>query len=585
MANRQFNPFYRFALVAIVTASMSGLVSPSFADDLAVNSTPETTASTEVAPIETPVAPAAEETPQKEVSAAVEPATLVVPAPLPEPAPAAPAAPIQEHPAAELAGPVTDQTLVVAAPPSGVAAEVPAETGPVVVQTPSFSLDAFAISSQVYGTGYFTIQQTNPFASNGHQLTATINGNGSFVGTFRERTLSFSTDAQHGGFSTEYVMCVPEGVLITVTDAAGNVVASKVGPGNTRQGASVLPRYCPGAPTEPTKETVIVTPEGADVTLAGEGIRGSVVPKGTPGVVYTVDKPDAFEGVVTVTATPAPEDASFKYVFPVGVTTSWTYDLGVYTDPKPVDPNPGNDPADVGSYSSGTFAPTGTDPYIYGGTLTAKGEFGRDANISFVVTDASGKELSSKDDFGPWDGKDPLSLDQVNLAAHCGKTITWAWLETSTSENASSQVVLFHGSIALAACPPNPSDGSDGSEDGEGDHENGGWVPDDTDQPGGWNGHVGGPGFYGPGHPDNVNGQPVVMTPVVLAGVEASAVPETDSTPLASVGSGEINSDASDTSDDTLAKTGLNASMVPIALLLLIAGLLMLRRRGTAVVK
>jgi LPXTG-motif cell wall-anchored protein len=543
---------------------VAGLVSPSFAtDDI-------TALATEAATTDTTAAPAAEETPQKEVSAAVEAATPVAVAPLSEPAPAAPAAPIQEQKAAEVIVPAPAAPVKEPLVADIVASAVPTEPEPIVVAAPSFSLDASPISSQVYGTGVFMIQQTNPLASNSHQLTATINGYGSFAGTFRETTLSFSTDAQHGGFSTEYVMCVPEGVLITVTDAAGNIVASKVGPGNTRPGAAVLSRYCPDgvAQQPPTKETVFVTPEEPAVKLASEGVRGSVVPKSTPGVVYTVDRPDAFDGVVVVTAAPAPEDASFKYVLSAGAATSWTYDLGTYTEPEPTDPDPGLEPMSADSYESGTFDNSGV------ALLVPKGKFSRTVDVEFYATDGHGNEKYSHK-FPAIDGTESVSVTK-DLTYHCGTTFNWSWLATSVSEGASSRTVLFHGSFTMPACPPNPSDGHDDEEVDEDDTDTGGWVPDETDQPGGWNGHVGGPDFYGPGHPDNVIHEPVGGIDVVT-----SVTPEAETDWWSSA-----ESDASVwTETGSLPNTGAGSLVTTaiLAVLTLGAGLLLVRRRKATV--
>ena len=586
MAHRQRNLLVRttFVLVAamlLAVLMVAGLVKPSFANDELVNTTPDGVASAETTPIETPAVPMAEETPQKEDPAAVEPVVPAAPAPAPAPEPLldTPAAttPIQEQPLAEAITPAEQLAPIVADPPSGAVAEALVDEVPAPAPSGSVTIHP---NPDVPNSGYFWIE---------------VSANQGAI--FRVQVYS----VEHGGY-----ILLGRSYTETATSEPISKVAelgfADLAPGTIVRGCIAVPFQAdlicsseytvPGGnePTDPVQEVIEVTAEAPVFHEAGIGTYGRIELPNTPGLIYTVTPADAKEGSVEVSFTVIAETPERKYVL-VGNAEPYKGNLGTYIEPTPVDPNPGDDPANVDSYVSGTFDASGN------GTLTAKGEFDRDANVSFVVTDASGNELSSQD-FDPWDGKNPLVLDRANLTEHCGKTIKWAWLETSTSENASSQAVLFNGSIDLPACP-NPSDGhehddncevdEDGNHTGgnDGEHNHGGWTPPpgSHNQPGGWNGHVGGPGFYGPGHPDNVVQETVTLTP---AGVDVSTGTEYE--PLASVGGNSSDLDESwnesSIDDDVLASTGFSViDWLIAATLALLAGLLVIavRRRMATV--
>ena len=272
------------------------------------------------------------------------------------------------------------------------------------------------------------------------------------------------------------------------------------------------------------------------------------------------------------------------------------YDCGEGEEPE--EPTPGLDPAVVTSYESGTFV---VSECVGNGTLTAKGEFTRGATIVFEARDASGKLLFSKE-YTNWDGKATLVVQNVDLGECCDETISWSWSETTKSESGSSWAVLFHGSIEQPACPSNPSDGDDGDGDdngngghdngghhpgdgcdvddngnhnggghghgGDNDNGNGGWTPPpgSNNQPGGWNGHAGGPGLEIPVHPSVGNNQPVDLTPIQQLGIDTSA---------------DLNSNLQnqDDSKETLAHTGAEGliAIAVLAFALLAFGILVVR--------
>lgn len=71
----------------------------------------------------------------------------------------------------------------------------------------------------------------------------------------------------------------------------------------------------------------IVTPEYPTVTFAAEcGVGGSYTLPNQSGVLYTVNNPDATEGLITITATPRT-----GYVFSANAVTTWDFDLGSIT--------------------------------------------------------------------------------------------------------------------------------------------------------------------------------------------------------------------------------------------------------------
>lgn len=171
--------------------------------------------------------------------------------------------------------------LLAAAPVSPVFAE---ESAPVV--TPTFTFAALPLPTPTYGTGELTIQRSSAPDATSYQFTATIMGNGVFVGTNNSRTYTLNTDPQHGGATAQYVICVPETVMIDVADSTGAVVAS-LAAGANQAGSKDL-RSCPESPSEPADADNDGVTDDKDLcpgTLAGTPVDAS-------GCTLVVVRPD-----------------------------------------------------------------------------------------------------------------------------------------------------------------------------------------------------------------------------------------------------------------------------------------------------
>lgn len=173
--------------------------------------------------------------------------------------------------------------LLVVAPVSPALAEEPAP-----VLTPTFTFAALPLPTPTYGTGELAIQRTSAPDATGYQFTATIMGNGVFIGTNNSRTSMLNTDPLHGGASTQYVICVPETVMINVTDSTGAVVASL--PAGANQAGSKDLRSCPEGPSGPPDADGDKVPDdGTDKCLGTPA--GTVVD--ASGCAVVVLPPDA----------------------------------------------------------------------------------------------------------------------------------------------------------------------------------------------------------------------------------------------------------------------------------------------------
>ncbi|MDB5186770.1 MAG: hypothetical protein JWM07_242, partial [Candidatus Saccharibacteria bacterium] len=173
--------------------------------------------------------------------------------------------------------------LLIVAPVSQVLAEEP-----VPVLTPTFTFAALPLPTPTYGTGELAIQRSSAPDATSYKFTATIMGNGVFVGTNNSRTYVLNTDPLHGGASAQYIICVPEVVMINVANSTGTVVAS-LEAGANKAGSKDL-RSCPESPSVPADaDNDGVLDDGTDKCLGTPA--GTVVDKTTGCAVVIVPEP------------------------------------------------------------------------------------------------------------------------------------------------------------------------------------------------------------------------------------------------------------------------------------------------------